>query len=89
MKLRSTDVTWREIDGQSIILDLRSSTYLTTNASGTVLLRSLSQDCAPDDLPAALIEQFGIPRERAEADVAAFVATLRDKNLLDTAADRE
>src|SRR4051794_22901354 len=33
MKLRVDDITWREIDGDLVILDLRSSTYLTANAS--------------------------------------------------------
>ena len=83
MKLRSADVTWREIDGQSIILDLAASTYLTTNHTGSVLLRALTKECTEDDLADALVATFGISREQAATDVDAFVTSLRERSLLE------
>ena len=46
MKLRAHDLTWREIDGDLVILDLRSSTYLTTNASGKFVTASTGHHVA-------------------------------------------
>ena len=52
-------MTWREIDGDLVILDLRSSTYLTTNASGAVLMKELTQNRTDDELVRSLVDAFG------------------------------
>ena len=83
MKLRSEGLTWQEIDGELVILDLKNSIYLTTNAAGAVLAKLLIQDRTVDDLSGALVEEFGIENEVAWRDTEAFVAQLKDKQLLD------
>ena len=35
MRLRDENLTWREIDGETVLLDLAGSKYLTVNAAGT------------------------------------------------------
>ncbi|HLV04712.1 PqqD family protein [uncultured Georgenia sp.] len=82
MQLRSESITWREIDGELVILDTERSVYLTTNASGTHLAKLLTSERTADELADALVEQYGIDRETAVADVAAFVAQLQAKGLL-------
>lgn len=82
MKLRSQDVTWQEIDGELVILDLASSTYLTTNATGAFLAKQLGEERTEDDLVAALVEEYGIEAEPARADVQDFLADLRRLDLL-------
>lgn len=84
MKLRTTDITWREIDGDLVILDLSSSTYLTTNASGAVLMKELTEERSSQELVQALVDAFGIDHDQATADVRAFVQTLNDSGLLET-----
>jgi hypothetical protein len=83
MKLRVDDITWREIDGDLVILDLRSSTYLTANASGTVLMRQLTDERTLPQLIHALVDAFGIPEHRAQQDVQAFVDELGERGLLE------
>lgn len=85
MRLRSTDLTWREIDGDLVILDLRSSTYLTTNASGAVLMKELIQDRTQTDLVELLMSSFDISRSEAEADVESFLTALSAGGLLEPA----
>ncbi|UFU02399.1 PqqD family protein [Ruania suaedae] len=83
MRLRAQDVSWREIDGEMVLLDLRTSTYLTANRVGTLLLRLLSEhERTVDELADALVTEFEIPRSRAQADVEAFIADLRTRKLL-------
>lgn len=82
MRLRDTDVTWREIDGEMVILDLAASTYLTTNRTGTFLLRQLVVECSHDELVAALTTEFQVDRETASHDVSAFLDLLRQRRLL-------
>lgn len=86
MRVRSNDVTWREIDGEMVILDLASSTYLTTNRTGTFLLQQLVEDRTHDELVDAMVDQFEIDRDTAERDVTAFVNMLTEGGLLDATA---
>ena len=83
MKLRVDDITWREIDGDLVILDLRSSTYLTANASGTVLMRQLTEERTLQQLVQALVDAFGIPEQRAQQDVQTFLDELGERGLLE------
>lgn len=83
MKLRAHDITWREIDGDLVILDLRSSTYLTTNASGAVLMKELTDERTDDELVRALVGAYDISQSQAEADVHGFVQALREGGLLE------
>lgn len=83
MKLRADDLTWREIDGDLVILDLRSSTYLTTNASGAVLMKELTEDRTDDQLVQALVGAYDIPASQAESDVRTFVEALSNGGLLE------
>jgi len=82
MRLRANDVTWQEIDGELVILDLARSTYLTTNATGAFLAKRLVEEVSADDLVSALAEEYGITPQEAAEDVEAFVAELRRLELL-------
>ena len=82
MQLRSEDITWQEIDGELVVLDTARSVYLTTNVAGATLTRMLTEERSLDELADALVTEFGIPRETAEADARSFVTDLRDKGLL-------
>jgi hypothetical protein len=85
MRLRVDDMTWREIDGDLVILDLRSSTYLTANASGSVLMRHLTEDRTLKELAQALVEAFHIPERRAQQDAQTFIDELGERGLLERA----
>lgn len=85
MRLRSSDVTWREIDGDLVILDLRSSTYLTTNASGALLMKELVEERTTADLVQCLVGAFGISEVEAQSDVSSFVQALDSGGLLEHA----
>lgn len=82
MKLRTEGVSWQEIDGELVILDLERSVYLTTNATGAFLAKRMVDDVTSDELVVELMTEYGIDRDRAQADVESFVAELADKQLL-------
>ncbi|MEQ6902456.1 PqqD family protein [Nocardioides sp. YIM 152588] len=83
MRLRDDDVTWREIDGEMVILDLQSSAYLTANAAGTLLLKRLVEPTTAPALAQVLVEAFDVPASVAARDVAAFLDLLDQRGLLD------
>jgi Coenzyme PQQ synthesis protein D (PqqD) len=83
VKLRSEGLTWQEIDGELVILDLNNSVYLTTNAAGAVIAKLLTEERTVDELSGALVAEFGIENDVARHDTEAFVKQLKDKRLLD------
>ena len=83
VKLRSEGLTWQEIDGELVILDLTNSVYLTTNAAGAVIAKLLTEERTVDELSGALVATFGIENDIARQDTEAFVKQLKDKRLLD------
>lgn len=86
LRLRANDVAWREIDGEVVLLDLKSSVYISVNAAGSVLWKLLAQGATWDQLRGGLVSAFGIEESRAAADVDAFVAMCRERGLLDAEA---
>ena len=87
MRLRLDDLTWQELDGEIVVLDLRGSAYFQLNGSGTHLWRRLVDGCERHDLEVSIVEHYDVDREQAAADVDAFLADLRAHRLLDTNSD--
>ena len=83
VKLREGAASWREIDGETILLDLDSSKYLGLNRAGTVLWPAIVQGSSRDALVAKLAAEFDLETERAAVDVDAFIAACRERNLLE------
>jgi hypothetical protein len=87
MRLRADQLSWREIDGETVLLDLATSKYLRVNQTGTLLLRELATGCPRDRLVTALREAYGLSEEAAMSDVDAFVAMLSERGLLEAETD--
>ena len=86
MRLRGEDLTWQEIDGELVILDLARSSYLTTNGTGAFLAKLLVTERTPEELADALAAEYQITSAEAREDVDAFVAELARLELLEPAA---
>lgn len=83
LRLRgSTDLIWREIDGQVVLLDGRTWEYISVNETGRALWDLLVEGTTKDGLVASLLDTYDVSAETAEADVGSFLAMLRDKDLL-------
>nr|WP_300146698.1 PqqD family protein [Propionicimonas sp.] len=83
MKLRTSDVTWREIDGDLVVLDLRSSTYFTANGAAGVLMKQLAEERTDVQLQQSLVDEYGIAQSQAAEDVRAFLDDLERAGLLE------
>ena len=82
LRLRDSDVHWREIDGEIIALEANGSKYVAANGSGTLLWRALAAGTTRDALVDELVQAYEIDRARAEADTDTFLAQLREQGLL-------
>lgn len=82
VRIRQDDIVWQDLDGELVILDLKRSAYLATNATGSLLARYLTEPRTLAELADHMVAEFGIDRAVALADAKAFVAQLREKRLL-------
>jgi hypothetical protein len=86
LKLAAGTVEWRTYGNEVVLLDLRTSTYLSTNPAASVLWRLLADGTSRASLVDALVETYAVPREQAVADVDAFLAECRRRDLLEPTA---
>ena len=82
LRLKETDLHWREIDGEIIALEGRGSQYVAANPAGALLWRALSDGTTRDGLVDELVRVYGIERARARADVGRFIDALAEHGLL-------
>jgi coenzyme PQQ synthesis protein D (PqqD) len=82
LRLRADALEWRDVEGEVVAVDLRTSTYLAVNASGAKLWPALASGATRDQLTDVLVDQFQLPRDQARSDVEAFVRMLEHENLL-------
>ena len=85
LRLLGSRVDWREVDGELIALARTESVYLAGNASAAILWRALADGTTETDLEALLVSTYGISADAARADVAAFLADLGARGLLEAA----
>jgi hypothetical protein len=83
LRLREDAVHWRHVGGEVIAVDVDRSVYVGANVSGAVLWQELAIGTTFDALVDRLVSVFGIDRERAGADVSAFVDAVRAEGLLE------
>lgn len=82
LRLKKDVVAWRQIEDEVVLLDLRDSMYLSTNAAATLLWRRLDEGTTQADLTRELAETFEISPEAASSDVRDFLETCRRRGFL-------
>jgi len=82
IRIDTENVLAREVEGETVILDLRTQRYVGGNRSATVLWPLLEAGATREQLAGRLAEEFGLAAERAAGDVAAFVDQLAELGLI-------
>jgi hypothetical protein len=82
LTLKRDALSWREVDGEILALDLDGSRYLATNEAGALLWNELAKGTTHDALVAILVDQYGLERDHARADVETFIRDLAEQGLL-------
>lgn len=78
----------RQVGGNSVVVPVGAQSVdfrclITLNEVGAFLWKKLEQDCSSADLVEALLGEYDVTADIAGADVERFVASLREKGLLD------
>jgi hypothetical protein len=82
LSLRSSGLSWRQLEGQIVVLDAQQSTYFTVTGSGTVIWQLLDGGTTLDAIETALLAEYDIDGATAHADTLAFLTELRSRALL-------
>ena len=80
----SEDVVWRNLQGESVLLDLKSGVYFGLDAVGTRIWTLLQ---AHRDLQAVLQEllcEYEVSEEKCASDLLDLVSALAEKGLVQT-----
>ena len=78
----------RQVGGNHVIVPVGAQSVdfrciITLNEVGAFLWQKLAADCTVADLVEAILAEYDVTADIATADVERFVASLREKNLLD------
>jgi hypothetical protein len=82
IRLRSTDLDWRIVEGEVVMLDGQER-YMAANQAGATLWPMLAEGATRSALAIRLREQFDIDEQVASRDVDAFLSELRVQGLLE------
>jgi len=82
LKLPDGALTWREVDGEIVVLDRRTWTYLGVNGSGVLLWTQIVKGTTRSLLVECLRDTYDLDTSVAKHDVEAFLGTLSSHNLL-------
>ncbi len=82
LDLAEENLIWREVDGQVIVLDKRTWSYLSINDSGACLWREIARGATQAELIARLQEAYELDEQRATRDVDAFVSMMQAHGML-------
>jgi Coenzyme PQQ synthesis protein D (PqqD) len=81
-RLRTDELSWRQIDDEIVVLDADRAEYLAINGAGARLWPALVEGASLEQLADLLVDTYEIDSERATADASQFVATLSDQGLI-------
>ena len=76
------DVVSKMLEGEEVILHLKSGTYFGLNATGTLLFNILKSGKGRSAMIQSLIEEYELDKSSASADVDEFLETLRKHQLI-------
>jgi hypothetical protein len=79
------DVLSRDLDGEAVLVDLRSGTYFGLDPVGTRIWSRLSGGAPLREALRGVLDAFEVPEERARADLVRLCEELVARGLLEVA----
>ena len=76
-------VKFREERFGGVLFETRSEKVFTLNPTGAAVVREIAAGCAEADIAGRLKERFDDPGGSIEREVAALMAELRDRGLVE------
>lgn len=82
MRVQSTEVSFRMIGDETIVLHLTGSRYYSITGIGSRIFQLLTEERTLDELVAAIVDEYDVSAATARQDIETFLGKLRDARLL-------
>ena len=83
LRLRREGVAWSDVGGETVLLDLESSTYFVAKGTGALIVASLAEGTTEDALVEKVVAHYEVDSETARADITEFLKQLDDRHMLE------
>jgi Coenzyme PQQ synthesis protein D (PqqD) len=80
------DIQFRQVAGESILLNLSAGTYFCLNEIGASMWQGLAEHGEIEPVVQALLEEYDVEEDRLRSDLLDLVEQLLEKDLLQRAA---
>lgn len=83
----STQILWRQLGEEGVILHSDSSVYFRTNRVGSLIFSAIAEDKAITSTKLAeiidlIVAEYDAPKETVAADAHSFVSSLEESNII-------
>jgi len=78
----SKDLVFQELDGEMVILDMKSGQYFGIDAIGSIIWHMLEQKIEPARIIEKLQEEYDVEAEVCSQQVLAFLDDLMKNNII-------
>lgn len=80
--MKAEHVTWRSLEGESVLLNLDSGVYFTLNETGTAAWELFDGTTSLAEIGEILCRRFDVGLEQARSDLAELTDELRREGLV-------
>jgi hypothetical protein len=78
----SPDVVYRDLDGEAVLLNVRSGVYFGLNETGTQIWNILAGNSSLQDAYSRIVQEYSVEPELARNDLLKLAAQLVEKGLV-------
>ena len=82
--LRHADLRLTELEGEGVVLHLKSRKYFSVNETGLTILEALKQPRTFDELVAAILAEYEVTAEAAAETTRAFLDHCLSTDVVET-----
>ena len=79
----SKDVLAAHLEGEAVLLHLKTKQYFRLNETGVAIWKGLEQNLAAHAIVASLVQDFDVDTETARTELARIVEDLKSRELLE------
>ena len=79
----SKDVVFRDLEGEMVLLNLATGVYFGLDPVGTRIWELIDRGRSTEQIVGALTAEYDVDAETCRADLAGFLRTLRDNELIE------
>ena len=79
------DVIFRDLEGESVLLDLKTGLYFGLNPVGTRIWHLMEEGRTPAQILETLLAEYEVPPEQCRRDLEQLLGALQQKSLVQVA----